>query len=133
MDKQKRLQADGMRLRTLLLCTAAHNFTNSLKISNSAERGWALLTKLPNFTSPGPEFLPCIFGASGVPLKGVRLMRSLKRHRQYHSFHLKNSNLVLSSLITSQQRKRTRWINSQTSPPTHFSCFNVYVFVNTFI
>ena len=40
MDKQKRLQVDGMRLRTLLLCTAAHNFTNSLKISNSAEHGW---------------------------------------------------------------------------------------------
>ena len=80
----------------------------------------ALLTKLPNFTSPGPEFLLRKFGASGVPLKGVRLMRSLKRHRQYHSFHLKS---VLCSLITSQQKKRTRRMNLQTSPPTHFSCF----------
>ena len=91
----------------------------------------ALLTKLPNFTSPGPEFLHCKFGASGVPLKGVRLMRSLKRHRQYHSLHLKSSNSVLSSLITSLQRKRTRRMYSQTSPPTHSLCFNVYVFINT--
>ena len=122
MDKQKRLQADAMRLRTLLLCTAAHNFTNSLKNFNLGETWMALLTKLLNFTSPDPEFLHCIFGVSGVPLKGVRLMRSLKRHRQYHSFHLKK--LKLSSQqpyhILSRGKEHGGYTHKLLLPPTPY-------------
>ena len=59
------------------------------KFQTLAERGKALLTKLLNFTSPGPEFLHGKSGASGVPLKGVRLMRSVKRPRSTHFVTLK--------------------------------------------
>ena len=77
---------DGMRSRIKLLCTAAHNFS---KFQTLAERGTAPLTKLLNFTSPGPEFLHGKFGVSGLPLKGIRLMRSVKRPRSTHFFTLK--------------------------------------------
>ena len=89
----------------------------------------ALLTKLLNFTSPGPEFLHCKFGASGVPLKGVRLMRSLKRHRQHHTFHLKKAQTQFSAASShpSRGKEHAGCTHELLLPPTSYVLTYMYL------